>query len=228
MRKTQNSKQKWETAGALLGPMQRYHRVNSKYEAKIKDMQIKEKQRATLRNMAALAGPIENQILVALDGAGLPEVISHLHHGMNFKLIQVIERDKATSECQANEAKKLPNVEIIWNDLIECVRKPFTVNCFSLDFTGSFGLHAKNNGKRICDILALILKNNQAFRWSFRINVTLDCRVNKETYEEVSSEIEKMITVHEFKIINHVYDDMYGKMCNRTYLIERIPINIMD
>jgi hypothetical protein len=228
MRKTANSSARWEHAGMLLGNMHLYHHVNSKYEAKPEDAVIKESQRAVLRDFAMRVGPVEAQTLVVLDGAGLPEVTSHIHNGMNFKKIQVIERDKATYEGQVKDAAHWQNVEIIRNDLIMCVQKPFKVDCFSLDFMGSFGMLAKQTGKRICDTLELIIKNNQTFRWCFRINVMLDTRVNGETYEEVSQQIEKMIADNELKIIEKTYDDQYGKMCNRTYLVECIPIDVME
>jgi hypothetical protein len=210
----------------LLGNAHEYQHVNSKYELKIKDIPIKEAQRTALRRFAAMRGPIKDQTLVVLDDAGLSEVTSHISAGYDFKIIDIVERDRATAVAQEKNKKEHTNINIINSDLINVVNRPFRTDCLSLDFLGSFGMKAKDTGKRICDILQFVLCNNQAFRYSFRINVALDCRVNGETYEEVSIAIEAMIAENSLRILDKQYDEKYKSMCNRTYLVEKIPIEI--
>ena len=195
MRKTNNSSSSWNYNKTLLGNAHEYQHVNSKYELKIKDIPIKEAQRATLRRFADKCGPINNQSMILLDDAALSEANSHISAGYNFKIIDVVECDRATTVAQEKNKKGHTNIKVTHSDLIDVVKNLFLMNCLSLDFLGSFGMKAKNTGKRICDILQLVLQNNQLFRYAFRINVSLDTRVNGETYDEVSAAIEQYLSI---------------------------------
>jgi hypothetical protein len=226
MRKTNNSSERWTYNEMLLGYAHEYQHVNSKYELKVKDISIKEAQRATLRRFANSCGPINDQTLIVLDDASLSETLSHISHGYCFKVIDIVECDRATAVAQEKNKKGHKNVNVIHANLLDLVQRPFYTNCLSLDFLGSFGMKANNNGKRICDILRHVLRNNQLRLYSFRINVALDSRVNGETYAEVSAAIEQMIAYYGLRVLEKQYDEKYGSMCNRTYCVERIPIEI--